>query len=182
MARVHASLTPPAGAARPVPPAKPVPVGTVLPEHFSGCYGCGSEHPSGLHLSVVVADGLAVTTSFVVTAAHQGAPGLAHGGVMAAAMDEVVGFVIYLVRRPAVTARLETDFKQAVPLGTELFLRSECVAVDGRKLYLHAEARMDAPDGPLAVESRALFVGVGGEHFARHAGNAEYWGQGGVGP
>ena len=173
---------PPAGATRPEPQPNPVPIGTVLPEHFAGCFGCGSEHPSGLHLAVTVADDFVVTTSFVVTAAHQGAPGLAHGGVLAAAIDEVVGFVIYLVRRPAVTARLETDFKRAVPLGTELFLRGECVAIEGRKLFLHAEARMDAPDGPLAVEGRALFVGVGGEHFARHAGSAEYWGSGGVGP
>lgn len=157
-------------------------IGTVLPEHYAGCFGCGSEHPSGLHLRVVVAEPFVVTTSLVVTAAHQGAPGLAHGGVMAAAMDEIIGFVIYLVRRPAVTARLETDFRHAVPLGTELFFRSECVAVDGRKIYLHAKANIGGADGPLAVESRALFVGVGGEHFEKHAGNAEYWGRGGVGP
>jgi acyl-coenzyme A thioesterase PaaI-like protein len=158
------------------------PIGTVLPEHYAGCFGCGSEHPSGLHLSVVVADTFVVTSSFVVTTAHQGAPGLAHGGVMTAAMDEITGFVIYLVRRPAVTARLETDFSRPVPLGTEVFLRSECTAVEGRKIYLHAQACLGAPDGPLALETRALFISVGGEHFARHAGNAEYWGSGGVGP
>ncbi|HVU74731.1 MAG TPA: PaaI family thioesterase [Mycobacteriales bacterium] len=179
---MHSSLVPPEGSTRPEADPHAPTVGTVLPEHFAGCFGCGSEHPSGLHLSVAVADDFVVTSSFTVTAAHQGAPGLAHGGVMAAAMDEIVGFVIYLVRRPAVTARLETDFVRPVPLGSAVFLRSECIAVDGRKVYLQAHARLDAPDGPVALETRALFVSVGGEHFAKHAGDAAYWGSGGVGP
>jgi hypothetical protein len=73
-----------------------------------------------------------------------------------------------------VTVRLESDFRRAVPLGTELFVRSEVVARAGRKIYLHALARMDAPDGPVAVEARALFLVVPGEHFEKHAGEAAW--------
>jgi acyl-coenzyme A thioesterase PaaI-like protein len=73
-----------------------------------------------------------------------------------------------LLRSPAVTARLETDFIRPVPVGSSLFIHAEVVGVAGRKIYTRAKGRLGSPDGPLAVTAAALFVAVGLEHFAAH--------------
>jgi uncharacterized protein (TIGR00369 family) len=166
---VAISLTPPPDATVPKPsPSAPEP-GTVLPPHYASCFGCGDEHPTGLHLSVTVAEGVAVDAVFRVAQAHQGAPGLAHGGVLATAADEALGFLNWLLTRPAVTARLEVDYLRPVPVGSDLYLRAECIAVAGRKTYVRCEGRLDGTNGPVALRATGLFLEVPLEHFRRHA-------------
>ena len=116
-----------------------------------------------------VGEGLALSAHFTVTAAHQGAPGLAHGGLLAAAFDEALGMLLWLVRRPAVTVRLETDFRRPVPVGSTLHLSARCTGVAGRKVFTEAEGRLDGPDGPVAVAAAGLFVVVPLSHFSDHA-------------
>ncbi|MFC4912760.1 PaaI family thioesterase [Actinomadura gamaensis] len=158
---------PPEGA--PVPAPHPdAPVGVPLGPHYARCFGCGPDHPTGLHLEAVSEDGLGVSATFTVGDVHQGAPGLAHGGVLATAMDEALGMVVWLLRKPYVTGRLETDYVLPVPVGATLYIRTRCTGVVGRKAYLEAEARMDAVDGPVAVRAAALFVEVPVAHFERH--------------
>jgi uncharacterized protein (TIGR00369 family) len=165
---VAISLTPPADATVPQPSPDAPPPGSVLPQHYAQCFGCGAEHPTGLHLSVTVADGVAVDAVFRVAEAHQGAPGLAHGGVLATAADEALGFLNWLLRRPAVTARLEVDYLRPVPIGSDLHLRAECTAVSGRKTFVRCEGRLDGPDGPSALRATGLFLEVPVEHFRAH--------------
>ncbi|MEU8203344.1 PaaI family thioesterase [Streptosporangium sp. NPDC049046] len=163
-----ALTTPPPDATRPAPhPGAPAP-GTPLGSHYSRCFGCGADHPNGLRLTALTPDGITVVAEFTVEETHQGAPGLAHGGVLAAAMDEVIGMSVWLFQRPYVTARLETDYLAPVPVGTALHLRAWCNGMSGRKAYLEAEGRIGSPDGPVAVRAAALFVEVGMEHFAKH--------------
>ncbi|RVX43186.1 thioesterase superfamily protein [Nonomuraea polychroma] len=160
--------TPPPGAG--VPGAHPdaPPPGADLGSHYSRCFGCGDDHPTGLHLTARTPDGATVEAEFTVGEAHQGAPMLAHGGVLAAAMDEVIGMSVYLFHKPYVTGRLETDYLLPVPVGTTLHLRAWCNGIVGRKAYLEAEGRIGAPGGPVAVRAAALFIEVNMEHFAKH--------------
>lgn len=146
--------------------------GEDLGSHYPGCFGCGEERPEGLHLRVVAGEGLSVSASFAVGPAHQGAPGLIHGGLLSTAFDEVMGTVSWLLRVPAVTGRLETDFLRPVPVGHGVHLAAWCVGRAGRKIYHRAEARLDASDGPLVAKAAALFVVVGLEHFVAN-GRAE---------
>jgi hypothetical protein len=89
-----------------------------LPSHYDRCFGCGRDHPTGLHLKMWgLDDELRVPGSFTVTEHHQGALGLAHGGVISATVDEGMGYLLWLVGSPAVTARLEVDFRRPVPVG-----------------------------------------------------------------
>jgi acyl-coenzyme A thioesterase PaaI-like protein len=101
-----------------------------------------------------------VSAEFTVGSAHQGAPGLAHGGVLSAALDETLGALNWLLRVVAVTGSLQTDFVRPVPVGTVLHLTAEVTAVHGRKIYSSATGRIDAPDGPVAVRAGALFIEV----------------------
>ncbi|PWI45234.1 PaaI family thioesterase [Streptomyces sp. ICBB 8177] len=162
------ALTPPPDAAPPVRhPEAPAP-GTLLGAHYDQCFGCGETQPHGLHLASRAGEGVTVTAEFTVQPAHQGAPGLAHGGVLATALDETLGSLNWLLRIIAVTGRLETDFVRPVPVGTTLHLSARCTAVAGRKVYCTAEGRIGSPDGPVAVRADAVFVEVKLEHFTKN--------------
>lgn len=154
-------------AARPAPhPDAPGP-GTLLPQHDTGCFGCGDQD-SGLRLRFLVGEDLTVTSTFTVGRHHQGAPGLCHGGVLAAVFDEALGTLQTLFGQPAVTASLATEFRRPVPVGAELHLHCRVDGREGRKLRVSGEARLDTADGPVAARARALFVFVDPRHFTRH--------------
>jgi acyl-coenzyme A thioesterase PaaI-like protein len=135
-----------------------------LPSHYHRCFGCGDDHPTGLKLKMR-GGGDVIEGSFVVTEHHQGAPGLAHGGVLSAAVDEAMGFILYLLASPAVTRHLDVDFLKPVPVGSELMLKGKVNEVDGRKIFTSIEGSVD---GEVAIVARALFIKVGFEHFKAH--------------
>jgi acyl-coenzyme A thioesterase PaaI-like protein len=172
MSRV-ASTTPPAGAVIPERHPKSPATGSVIPSHFKHCFGCGELHPTGLHLVAHVGEGLDITAQFTVTENHQGAPGLAHGGLLSLAFDEALGKLMWLLRAPAVTARLETDFLRPVPMGSVLYISASITGQVGRKVYSEAIGRLDGPDGDIAVRAASLFVIVPMKHFLENA-PAEY--------
>ena len=156
---------PPPGAALPERHPDAPPAGAALGPHYLRCFGCGPEHLTGLHLQVVAGEGLTLRSTFTVTEHHQGAPGLAHGGLLSTAFDESLGALNWLTRTPAVTARLETDFRRPVPVGSTLHIDARITGVEGRKIWTAAVGRLRDWDGPVAVNAAALFVAVGLEHF-----------------
>ncbi|WNE99345.1 PaaI family thioesterase [Streptomyces luomodiensis] len=157
-------LTPPEGATAPVRHPDAPPPGEPLGAHYDQCFGCGDQ-ARGLGLIARAGEGVSVTAEFTVRSGHQGAPGLAHGGVLAAALDETLGSLNWLQRVIAVTGRLETDFVRPVPVGTQLHLEARVTAVHGRKIYCSATGRIGGPDGSLAVRAQALFIEVRVDHF-----------------
>ena len=163
------STTPPAGAQIPSRHAQAPAIGSRIPSHFGHCFGCGELHPTGLHLVAHAGEGANITAQFTVTEDHQGAPGLAHGGLLSLAFDEALGKLMWLIRSPAVTARLETDFLLPVPFGSTLYITAEITGQVNRKVYTSAEGRLNSPDGPLAVKASALYVVVGMGHFMKNA-------------
>lgn len=172
MSRV-ASTTPPEGSIIPERHPLSPQTGTQIPSHFAHCFGCGELHPTGLHLVAHVGNGADITAEFTVTENHQGAPGLAHGGLLSLAFDEALGKLMWLLRAPAVTARLETDFLKPVPIGTVLHITAEITGQVNRKVYSEAVGRLNGPDGEIAVRAAALFVIVPMKHFLENA-PAEY--------
>ncbi|MGW1194864.1 PaaI family thioesterase [Streptomyces sp. NPDC002536] len=167
------SLTPPAGARPPVRhPEAPAP-GEIIGSHYEHCFGCGGGQPHGLHLETRAREGVRVTAEFRVKEAHQGAPGLAHGGVLATALDETLGALGWMLRVIAVTGRLETDFLRPVPVDTVLHLDAEVLAVQGRKIFCTATGRIGGPEGPVAVRADAVFIEVKIDHFIENGRSAE---------
>jgi acyl-coenzyme A thioesterase PaaI-like protein len=171
--RLPASATqPPAGATVPEPAPGAAAPGSPLGSHHARCFGCGTAHPTGLHVRMEAGEGVSLTAEVVLTDAHQGAPGLAHGGLLATAFDEALSGLMHRLRRPAVTARLETDFLAPVPVGSRLVIEARCTGVAGRKVYGEAEARLGGSGGPVVARATSLFVVVSAEHFERHGGAA----------
>lgn len=147
-------------------PEAPAP-GEHITSHYHRCFGCG-DVATGLRLHVTAGEGLTVNATFTVTENHQGAPGLAHGGLLTAAFDEALGSLSWLLRKPMVTGRLETEFLRPVPVDATLHITAWVDGVLGRKIYTSADGRLNAPDGPVAVRAGALYVIVDLTHFSRH--------------
>ena len=110
-------------------------VGDSIPSHFRSCFGCGDDHETGLHMRMHAGEGLTIDGTFTVTKYHQGAPGLAHGGLLSAAIDEVLGSLNWLLGKPAVTGRLECEFIKPVPVGSVLHIHAEIVGTQRRKVF-----------------------------------------------
>ncbi len=164
--------TPPVDAVLPErSPVAPAP-GEPIPSHYTRCYGCGVDHPTGLHMTLTAGEGLSLRGTFTVREEHQGAPGLAHGGLLTTAFDDALGSLNWLLSMPAVTGRLETDFRRPVPVGSTLYIHAQVVGVKGRKVFTRAVGRLDSHDGPVAVTAAALFIQVPVEHFTAN-GRAE---------
>lgn len=87
-----------------------------------------------------------------------GPPGHAHGGSIAAVLDEAMGGAAWLSGHPVLAAELITRFKRMVPLGARCLLRAEVVSAEGRKVRAVSELR--SLQGRLYAEGEGLFVEI----------------------
>lgn len=140
-------------------------VGDTLPSHNDACMVCGTDAPTTPLLAPFsVLESGEVGTRVRFDDRHQGAPMYAHGGMVAALLDDACGYVSFLVLRMFVTAHLQVDYRRPVVLGTEYVVRARCEGIEGRKVSLRAELR-DADDDSIVAEASGLFVTVDVEHF-----------------
>jgi len=89
--------------------------------------------------------------------AYEGPPGSVHGGFVAAAFDEVLGYVQSLSGNPGMTGTLTIVYRRPTPLHTELRFESEIVRVEGRKIF--TRGRVYAGD-LLTAEAEGVFITV----------------------
>ena len=136
-----------------------------LPPHHPNCLGCGDENPAGVGMRMR-RDGDRVRGEVTLDRRHEGAPGYAHGGAVSTVLDDALGMLLFILRRPAVTARLEVDFRRPAFLERPFDVEAWVDSIDGRKLHLAAQLR---EGDELIAEGRALFLEVDVEHFARGA-------------
>ncbi len=122
------------------------------PRHY--CYGCGGRNPEGLHIKFEV-EGRRVCGRFTARETHVGFPGVAHGGIAAAVLDEAMGWAMYAAGAWAMTARMEVKYRRPLPLGEELIISAEVVRERGR--VLDATAQIRDRRGVLA-EAKGMFV------------------------
>jgi acyl-coenzyme A thioesterase PaaI-like protein len=95
-------------------------------------------------------------------AQHQGGPGIAHGGIVGAALDEACGLLATWHRFPTVTARIFVRYRRPVAINRELRLIAEVADSRGRRI--HVDGRLLDGEEPLA-EARGAFLHVPLEHF-----------------
>jgi acyl-coenzyme A thioesterase PaaI-like protein len=134
----------------------------IPPHHDPACWGCGSA-PDGIRLRQPQSEGLTEYEAwFSFDERHQAGPGLVHGGLVAAALDEACGLLAAWYRFPAVTARIFVRYRRPVAINTELLLRARLVNERGRRLHVDGEL-VDGSD--VLAEARAAFLHVPLEHF-----------------
>lgn len=119
------------------------------------CFGCGKSNAEGLHIDFEV-DGLEVTGRFMPRKSHQGFPGVAHGGIAAAAMDEAMGWAMYAANAWAMTAKMEVRYRRPLPLDEEVIVTARVTRDRGRRL--DAEAQIATQEGEVLAQANALFL------------------------
>jgi acyl-coenzyme A thioesterase PaaI-like protein len=111
-------------------------------------------------------EGDAALGSAVFGSAYEGPPGHVHGGWVAAAFDEVLGFTQSLTGHPGMTGTLTIRYRRPTPLHSELRFRGTVERVEGRKIFtvgtVHAGEN-------LCAEAEAIFVRVDFARFAELA-------------
>jgi acyl-coenzyme A thioesterase PaaI-like protein len=125
----------------------------------------GGANPMGLN-AAVWREGDVAVMEVTLGPAFEGAPGRAHGGVIAALLDETMGVVHVLNEALAYTAQLDITFIAPTPIGEPIVARAWLDRREGRKLYIHAS--LHAGEVELA-SARALFIAVDPSTFVQSA-------------
>ncbi len=89
--------------------------------------------------------------------AYEGPPGSVHGGFVAAAFDEVLGYVQSLSGAPGMTGTLTVRYRKPTPLHQELLFEAELTRVEGRKIFTEATVKAD---GVVTAEAEGIFISV----------------------
>jgi acyl-coenzyme A thioesterase PaaI-like protein len=142
--------------------AAPPPQGRARGSHFPDCIVTGPANPMGV-AAQILRDGDDAVLRATLGEAFEGAPGRAHGGIVAALFDEAMGFVLSIACTPAFTGRLTVTYRAPVPLGVPLEFRARLTRRDGRKLLIEGEARHG---DTLLAQADALFIAVDPARFA----------------
>jgi acyl-coenzyme A thioesterase PaaI-like protein len=126
--------------------------------HYPNCYGCGSANSVGLQLDVSW-DGSTASATFVPPATHEGGPGIAHGGFLGGVVDEVMALTAFeAAQAPAMTRRLEIDYRAPTLTGRPLTLSAHAVEEGERKVIVEMVAT--AEEGHVCFEARGVYVKV----------------------
>jgi acyl-coenzyme A thioesterase PaaI-like protein len=116
----------------------------------------GADNPTGVDIEV---EQMAeeIVARVTLRRAFEGAPGRAHGGIVAAAFDDVTGYVIGHLRQPAFTGELTVRYLAPVPVEEPLEMRARLEGRERRKLFITAEARHGEQ---IVATCRAIYISV----------------------
>jgi len=123
---------------------------------FSDSIVAGAANPMGL-AAQLWRDGDVACMQVTLGKAFEGAPGRAHGGVVAALLDEVMGLMNVIHGAMAFTAQLNVTYVAPTPVGEPIIARAWLARQDNRKQFV--EATLHAGD-LLVASANALFISI----------------------
>jgi acyl-coenzyme A thioesterase PaaI-like protein len=104
-----------------------------------------------------------VTGEVTFDAAFEGAPGIVHGGFVAALLDEALGMATIFSGSTGMTVELVTRYRSHTPVATPLRLEARLVSVEGRRIQTAGELLCG---DDVIVEASGLFIAVDSDKFA----------------
>jgi len=129
------------------------------------CFVCGRENPAGLKLNFYTIAPGKVRVDLWVTPDYEGYPGVVHGGIIAAILDECGGRAHMMESgRFLVTAQLNVRYRLPVPTETKLIVIGEAGDRRGRVSYAHSE--IQNLDGEILAEAELILVDLPDEQLA----------------
>jgi len=126
------------------------------------CFVCGLRNLKGLQLSFYEISPTEVTASYTPPDDYEGYPGVLHGGIVAALLDEAGGRVVMIGAhtRFMMTARLDVKYRQPTPIGQALTVYGKLLKRRGRLATALAELRL--PDGTVTAEAELTLADLPG--------------------
>ena len=104
---------------------------------YEGCFGCGRANALGHQLDGFETDGERIRASFSACPEYCGFDGILHGGIVATALDEILGWTAILVEgEVAVTAKLEIRYWNPAPAEGTYELEGRVVERRDKRLIL----------------------------------------------
>lgn len=132
--------------------------------HFDFSPLIGRSNPLSPPIAMSADEEGRVTGRVSFGSAYEGPPGCVHGGYVAAAFDEVLGFAETFSNAPGMTGTLTVVYRSPTPLHVEVVFRARITRIEGRKIHvsgtLHAGER-------LCAECDAIFVSMRAGTYAR---------------
>jgi acyl-coenzyme A thioesterase PaaI-like protein len=131
------------------------------------CFICGLENPVGLHLHIYETGPGIIESTYTAPEHFQGYPGVLHGGIVAALLDEISGRAHMgsdpLKPRFMFTGKLDVKYRKNVPIGERLKIVGKAGRV--RSKIAESWAGIYDESGELLAEADALHVDVPEEQF-----------------
>ena len=93
----------------------------------------------------------------------EGPPEHAHGGSIAAVLDEVLGLTAWAAGHPVVVGNLNVSFRQLLPIQIVVQVTTRLISVKGRKIMVHGE--VSSLDGIVYATGEALCIKIAAENL-----------------
>ena len=135
----------------------PAPEGVELsfPED-GGCFGCSPTNETGLQLRFR-REGTRVLAAYRIPDRFHGAPGIAHGGIVAAILDEIsCAAAVFVADQFVVTGELVIRYEAPVPVETPIELEAE-ITSRAHARYAEITAAVRRGDTRLARSTGKFF-------------------------
>ena len=125
------------------------------------CFICGLENPVGLKLHIYQTESGVIETTYTAPEHFQGYPGVLHGGIVAAILDEISGRAHMgdpSEPRFMFTGKLEVKYRRSVPIGEPLKIIGKAGKV--RSKMAEGWAGIYDEEGKLLAEATTLLIDV----------------------
>lgn len=131
------------------------------------CFICGRNNPAGLYMRFADNGKDEVVSEYTVAERYQGYPGIVHGGIQAAMLDEVVGRVAMIGDHHhfMMSVSLNVKYRHTVPVETPLRIVGRIVRLRGR--LGKAVGMIYLPDGTVACEAEMTLADVPADLLGR---------------
>lgn len=124
---------------------------------FDGCFGCGLHNPIGLQLGGFSLEGDSLTCNWEPRPDYRSFPDVVHGGIVAAALDEVMAWTAMLLTdHTVVTGTMELRFRQPALCTDEFRLTGRLVDHRGKRVMLSSS--LQSATGTAIASAKAMFL------------------------
>ncbi|MDR1123861.1 MAG: PaaI family thioesterase [Elusimicrobiota bacterium] len=141
------------------------------------CFLCGKDNPHGLKLVWYNdEDSQTIWTDFSIPEYYRSYPGVVHGGIIAAVLDETSGRATMLggdFDNLMVTLKLEVVYKKITPTDTPL--KAVGRVLKGTKKRAQVQADIILPDGSISASATALVYQMPQEYQSRWGEEKQEW-------
>jgi len=142
--------------AEPVPPVARI-VDALRRHTGDGCFACGRSNPIGLHIDNFDIQEDDVVATFTARHDLQGTIGNLHGGIAAAALDEILVWAGILQEKVlSVTGRLDLRYRRPVGVAGLIDLRARVEERRGSRLVISGS--LETGDGGVRVTAKGLYL------------------------
>jgi uncharacterized protein (TIGR00369 family) len=116
----------------------------ILESEYNACFGCGQKNPAGLRLTFYETEE-GVEAEYTVPEQFAGPPGIAHGGIQAAILDETLCVAAFAkAGTQVVTGEMTIRYVRPVPTARPILARARIVDRKDRSFFIEGAIHLAA--------------------------------------